>query len=117
MSLPHLDTDTLLALQEIMEDEYGNLLDTYISDSEERIRALKEAYAEQELVQLRHVAHSFKGSSSNMGAVVLTNLCRDLEEAARRNAPLAVIDEKIESVQREFAIVRILFKSERQRHA
>ncbi|GGM03067.1 Hpt domain-containing protein [Pseudomonas asuensis] len=116
MSLPHLDTDTLVALQEIMEDEYGNLLDTYISDSEERIRALRNACGAQDLVQLRHVAHSFKGSSSNMGAIILTNLCRDLEEAARRNAPLAIIDEKIESIQREFAIVRILFKSERQRY-
>jgi HPt (histidine-containing phosphotransfer) domain-containing protein len=116
MSLPHLDTDILIALQEIMEDEYGNLLDTYLSDSEERIRALKEAFAEQELTQLRHVAHSFKGSSSNMGAVLLTNLCKELEEAARRNMSLSIIDEMIEDIQREFAIVRILFKSERQRH-
>jgi HPt (histidine-containing phosphotransfer) domain-containing protein len=51
-----------------------------------------------------------------MGAVLLTNLCKELEEAARRNMSLSIIDEMIEDIQREFAIVRILFKSERQRH-
>ncbi|TWI53918.1 HPt (histidine-containing phosphotransfer) domain-containing protein [Pseudomonas duriflava] len=116
MSLPHLDNEALIALQDVMEDEYGNLLDTYILDSEERIRGLKQACEAEDLGEIKHLAHSFKGSSSNMGAVALTALCRDLEEAARRGLSYSIISEKLEQIQREFAIVRILFKSERQRY-
>ncbi|MOA58867.1 Hpt domain protein [compost metagenome] len=64
---------------------------------------------------LRLAAHSFKGSCSNMGAAQLAGLCKLLEEAARREQ----LDEApalIEQIEREFAIVRILFRAERQRY-
>jgi len=50
-----------------------------------------------------------------MGAALLADLCRQLEEAAR----LEQIDESphlIERIEREFAIVRILYRAERQRY-
>ena len=102
MSDIHLDEAVLAALQDVMEDEYPILLDTFVADSEERLRLL-------------HVAHSFKGSCSNMGAVLLASLCKELEDAGRREA-LEPAPALIEQIEREFAIVRILFKSERQRY-
>lgn len=64
---------------------------------------------------MRLAAHSFKGSCSNMGALLLASLCKELEELARRDLLDASV-ELLEQVQREFAIVRILFKAELQRH-
>ncbi|MCF3993254.1 two-component system sensor histidine kinase HtpB, partial [Pseudomonas aeruginosa] len=64
---------------------------------------------------LRHTAHSFKGGSSNMGAVLLAGYCKELEESARRG-DLQRAPALIEQMEREFAIVRILFKQERQRY-
>ncbi len=111
----HLDDAVLAALQDVMEDEYPILLDTFVADSEERLRLLHEAAAEGDAQGLRLAAHSFKGSCSNMGAVLLASLCKELEDAGRREV-LDPAPALIEQIEREFAIVRILFKSERQRY-
>lgn len=114
MSDNHLDRDVLNTLQDIMEDEYPVLLDTFVTDSEERLRLLQAAEHDQDAQAMRRAAHSFKGSCSNMGAKVLAESCRDLEELARRGE-LAESAPLVERIEREFAIVRILLKSERQR--
>jgi HPt (histidine-containing phosphotransfer) domain-containing protein len=115
MSDIHLDSAVLAALQDVMEDEYPVLLDTYLADSEERLRLLRLALREADAQGMRQAAHSFKGSCSNMGAPMLACLCKQLEEVGRRDL-LTEAPELIEQVEREFAIVRILFKSERQRY-
>jgi HPt (histidine-containing phosphotransfer) domain-containing protein len=111
----HLDDAVLASLQDVMEDEYPILLDTFVADSEERVRLLHRALAEGDAQGLRLAAHSFKGSCSNMGAVLLAGLCKELEDAGRREM-LEQAPALIEQIEREFAIVRILFKSERQRY-
>lgn len=110
----HLDNRVLMTLQEVMEAEYPVLLDTFLVDSEERLRLLQRAVDAGEAEALRQAAHSFKGSCSNMGAALLAELCRELEETARREQ-LAVAPALIERIEREFAIVRILYRAERQR--
>ncbi|QKE63072.1 Hpt domain-containing protein [Aquipseudomonas campi] len=115
MSDLHLDNNVLAALQDVMEDEYPVLLDTFLADSDERLRSLKHAQQAADAQALRLAAHSFKGSCSNMGAPLLAGLCKQLEEAARREQ-LDVAPGLIEQVEREFAIVRILFRAERQRY-
>lgn len=115
MSDLHLDNNVLAALQDVMEDEYPVLLDTFLADSDERLRNLQQALQATDAQALRLAAHSFKGSCSNMGAPLLAGLCKQLEEAARREQ-LDVAPGLIEQVEREFAIVRILFRAERQRY-
>ncbi|OYQ04299.1 histidine kinase [Pseudomonas mandelii] len=111
MADTHLDRDVLSALQEVMEDEYPALLDTFIADSEERLRVLRKA---DNAAQLMNAAHSFKGSSSNMGAVRLAELCNELEQCARQKS-LAGIEKLVGEIDGEFAIVRPLYEAERQR--
>lgn len=115
MSDLHLDNNVLTALQDVMEDEYPVLLDTFLADSDERLRSLQHALQAMDAQALRLAAHSFKGSCSNMGAPLLAGLCKQLEELARREQ-LDVAPGLIEQVEREFAIVRILFRAERQRY-
>ena len=115
MSDIHLDDAVLAALQDVMEDEYPTLLDTFVADSEERLRLLHQAERDGDAQALRLAAHSFKGSCSNMGAVLLASLCKQLEDLARREQ-LDGVAPLLGHIEREFAIVRILFKGERQRH-
>ena len=84
MSDIHLDSAVLAALQDVMEDEYPVLLDTFVLDSEERLLVLRKAEQAADAQTLRLAAHSFKGSCSNMGALLLAGLCKQLEEAGRR---------------------------------
>jgi len=107
----HLDHDVLSALQEVMEEEYPILLDTFLQDSETRLTQLRET---QDPDQLLSAAHSFKGSSSNMGATRLAELCNELEQRAKQKS-LAGIEELVGEIDGEFAIVRRLYREERQR--
>lgn len=115
MSDIHLDSAVLAALQDVMEDEYPVLLDTFLADSEERLLVLRQAEQAADAQSLRLSAHSFKGSCSNMGALMLAGLCKQLEEVGRREQ-LELVPDLVEQIEREFAIVRILLKSERQRY-
>lgn len=116
MSNPHLDSAVLATLQVVMESEYPLLLDTFLADSEERMRLLKQTFAAGESEALRRAAHSFKGSCSNLGASELAALCCELESLAR-DERLADAPAMIGRIEREFAIVGILFRAERQRYA
>jgi len=107
----HLDRDVLSALQEVMGDEYSTLLDTFLDDAEERLRILRKA---EDAAQLMNAAHSFKGSSSNMGAIRLAELCHELEQRAKQKN-LSGIEKLIREIDGEFAIVRPLYEAERQR--
>ena len=111
----HLDNAVLETLRDVMENEYSLLLETFLLDSEERLRLLLETSRSGDAQAMRLAAHSFKGSCSNMGALLLASLCKELEELARRER-LEATAELLEQVQREFAIVRILFKAELQRY-
>lgn len=64
-----------------MEEGYPELLDTFLNDSEARLRVLHEA---RDAEKLSATAHSFKGSSSNMGALRLAELCGELEQRAKQ---------------------------------
>jgi len=111
VSNQHLDYDVLSALQEVMEEEYPLLLDTFLTDSEVRLNELHRATDPQQLGQ---AAHSFKGSSSNMGATQLADLCRQLEERVK-HPPLNDIEDLVNRIDHEFAEVRRLYRDERQR--
>ncbi|ANI61775.1 HPt (histidine-containing phosphotransfer) domain-containing protein [Pseudomonas sp. PvR086] len=111
MDNTHLDRDVLSALQEVMEDGYPELLDTFLSDSEERLSLLRKA---DDADRLGATAHSFKGSSSNMGATRLAELCHELEQRAKEKK-LEGIEALVGEIDGEFAIVRPLFEAERQR--
>ncbi|MFF7708269.1 Hpt domain-containing protein [Pseudomonas sp. NPDC007930] len=111
MANEHLDYKVLSALKEVMEDEYPLLLDTFLEDSATRVAHLREARDARDLGQ---AAHSFKGSSANMGAVQLAELCRELEQRAF-HGPLQGIEDLVSRIDLEFGTVRQLFIDERQR--
>lgn len=107
----HLDPHVLSGLQEVMESEYPKLLDTFLDDSQKRVEALRKA--RDDAKALGRIAHSFKGSSGNLGAVRLAQLCQRLEvESAEAVTDLGAL---VDQIDHEFALVRPLYESERQR--
>jgi HPt (histidine-containing phosphotransfer) domain-containing protein len=106
----HLDRDVLSTLREVMEDGYPELLDTFLEDSEARLRVLHEA---RDAEKLSATAHSFKGSSSNMGALRLAELCGELEQRAKQPS-LGGIEKLVNEIDSEFAFVRTLCREERE---
>jgi len=82
MELPVLDEQMWVELKDIMEDDFGLLLETFLSDAVERLGCLGEAIDMLDAVALREAAHSFKGSCGNIGAVRLSNMASSLERQA-----------------------------------
>lgn len=111
--LPHVDPSVLSALEDVMEAEYPTLLDTFLSDSQNRLNKLREALDLDAIVQQ---AHSFKGSSSNMGALRLADLCSRLEQCAHRPAECDV-QQLIGQIGVEFGAVKPLYERERERYS
>lgn len=83
MSEDHVDVDALEELKEVMEDEFPNLIHTYLEDSVVRLDSLKDAVGKLDTEMVRKEAHSFKGSSGNIGAPLLADLCRRLEDMGK----------------------------------
>lgn len=79
MALEHLDMESLNTLKEVMGDEFPQLVDTFITDSDVRIVNIRESVDAGDPEAFRRAAHSLKGSASNMGALRLTEHCRRLE--------------------------------------
>ncbi len=78
-----VDENTLTMLKEVMEDDFGKLIDAYLDDCNYKIPQLPQLLASRDFEQLRRTAHSLKGASSNFGAHELTDLCLRIEQAAR----------------------------------
>ena len=100
-----LDGDILAMLKDVMEDEFPVLIDTYLIDAVTRIKVLREALNEQDAETVRTTAHSFKGSSSNIGAAALAQLCLVIESSAHKGQ-LAGIESTLDEVEQEFIAVK-----------
>lgn len=112
MSQTHMDAAVLESLREVMEADYPLLLETFVSDSQARLARMSELAPDAEA--LAQAAHSLKGSSSNMGALRLAELCRDLEARAKQ-MNVAQIDRLLAEIGLEMNIVQRLYEAERQR--
>jgi HPt (histidine-containing phosphotransfer) domain-containing protein len=104
----HIDHQVLSDLQDVMEGGYQQLLETFLEDSERRLSQLHGAKSAAELGM---AAHSFKGSSSNMGAVGLAALCQQLEERVRQS-PLYGIEDLINRIDQEYREVQCFYRGE-----
>lgn len=107
----HINERVLSDLREVMEEGYLQLLETFLEDSERRLNQLHKA---KDAGELGMAAHSFKGSSSNMGADGLAALCQQLEDRVRQQ-PLYGIEDLINRIDQEYLVVQRYYRSEQQR--
>lgn len=109
-STPRLDREILTTLQDVMEGDFALLVDTFIHDSGERIRSLQSSLPTQDTEIIRRTVHSFKGSSSNIGAAYLAELC-GLMEAQALAANMEVLPQHLSEIEAEFVQVVALLKN------
>lgn len=125
MSNNPVDLNVLSTLRDVMEAEYPALLKVFISDSTLRVNdmilLLRDptftTSATASLQRLGLMAHSFKGSTGNMGATHLSELCLQLEEQGRGmvEADDAQIRSLVSQIRDEFFVVRAIFEHELER--
>ncbi len=80
----HLNAQAIAELQELLgTDKFKYLVDIFCENSNKTIEILKENSQDHDFEVLYASAHSMAGSSANMGALVLCELCRQLEQQAK----------------------------------
>ena len=77
-----LDWELVRELKDIMAEGFITLVESYERDTSKRLTDMRRAMEQDDRALLRQLAHSLKGSSSNLGAIEVTSHCVDLEHSA-----------------------------------
>ena len=75
----HIDNEQLAELKDVLEDEFGILISTYLADAKLRLQLIEQGLQNQDYGAVRLAAHSLKGASANLGALLLAQICERLE--------------------------------------
>jgi HPt (histidine-containing phosphotransfer) domain-containing protein len=103
-----VDTAALDALLEMVGNDAAfleELVDTFLEDAVTQLDAMRAAVAAGDVESLVRPAHSLKTNSANMGATVLSAMCRELETEARSGS-LEGAAERVAAAGREFDAVK-----------
>ena len=106
----HINEEMIKELREIMEEDFVELVSTYVSDSREKIRNLDAAFNTVNHENLRSLAHTLKGSSANLGAMALSSFCAELEGLAKEERSTEA-ENIIERIAQEFSSVSSILNS------
>ncbi len=79
----HLNLEQLAELKEVLEDEFSVLISTYLQDAALRQQMITAAISAKDYDAARLAAHSLKGASANLGALMLAEICEHLEHDCR----------------------------------
>ena len=89
VSLDHwllADDEIIAELREVMEEEFADLIGSFLNDLPVQLDLIQEAIARSDAADLYRITHKVKSSCGSLGAMRLAELFRRLEQAGRRNA-------------------------------
>lgn len=99
-----VDQDNLNMLKEIIGDDLKEVLDAFLSTSPSLLEQIELSIASEDAAGVQLHSHTLKGSSANIGATELPNLCLELESAAKAGV-----------VTPEFAAMQVKVREETQK--
>lgn len=97
-----IDVAMLSQLQELLGPRFAELIDRFEEDGGRRLELLRVAVANTDFETVHAEAHGLKGSSRNMGANALANICNAMEEQGRRQSA-AQMQQTLAAIEQEFA--------------
>ena len=107
--LQRLDTQMMISLKELLSENFDLLVNTFVSDGNERLGRLNKGIKNNDFKLVRMEAHALKGSSRNIGAVGFANLCAEIENQARDNNG-AGLYKKFLTIESEFHLLSVEVK-------
>ena len=91
-------------LLELAADDDGlihELVAAFREDTGIRIQVIRTALSTADLTRLRAEVHTIKGSSRQVGAEVLANICQDIELAAQE-VPIGHLTDRVDLLEMRF---------------
>jgi len=109
METLRIDPKKIEELKELVdEDEPGfliELIEDYMDNSEENLKAIRYAIQAKDTVTVGRTAHTLKGASSNIGAVNMIELSKQLEHLGTEETLEGAVD-LIDRLDVEFVEVK-----------
>ena len=109
METLRIDPKKIEELKELVdEDDPGfliELIEDYMDNSEENLKAIRYAIQAKDTVTVGRTAHTLKGASSNIGAVNMTELSKQLEHLGTEETLEGAVD-LIDRLDVEFVEVK-----------
>lgn len=118
METLRIDPKKIEELKELVDEDDPDflieLLEDYMDNSEENLKAIRYAIQAKDTVTVVRTAHSLKGASSNIGAVNMTELSDQLEHLGRGKTLEGAV-ELIDQLEGEFVEVKCELEKETAR--
>lgn len=96
-------------------EELTTLLDTkqldevtrlFIEHTEQRMEQLEKAVTQNNVEDVESISHSLKGSSANMGAILMSKVCNQIMESTSAGRLPESIDDTLNELHEEFEMVK-----------
>ncbi len=118
METLRIDPKKIEELKELVDEDDPDflieLLEDYMDNSEENLKAIRYAIQAKDTVTVVRTAHTLKGASSNIGAVNMTELSDQLEHLGRGKTLEGAV-ELIDQLEGEFVEVKCELEKETAR--
>lgn len=105
---PALDRSKIRELLDLTGGEIEwlkDLMDTYLQDTRTRLDELAALVTVGSIDRIQRSAHGIKGSSSNIGATRMAELCAGMEQLVKGSDPRAAVAQ-LALLEAEFARIR-----------
>lgn len=111
MSGTSINLESLQELKDIMEDDFTVLIETFISDGKEQINLLEVYIDAGDFTKIKAGAHTLKGSSSNIGANKLSEICFKLEKKGSDHDASDMV-ELLNQLRDEYENVKVILEQQ-----
>jgi CheY-like chemotaxis protein len=113
---PPLDLDIIQALRELADEEDPDFLQTMIEtfqiEAQNLLQEMRTALSSANLELLCQATHTLRSNSSTIGAVPLTQFCRELENLSQAGAQISDLEHQLRQIVQEFERVCLALQEE-----
>jgi len=99
-----LDDKVVTELKELMGEDYVSVFDAFVRSADSALQELKKSVNELDCKTVEQITHTLKGSSANIGAKKLSQVCADMLEDAR-NLKVDQFHSQLDMVVAEYGAV------------
>lgn len=98
-----IDLATLDSIRKLQKpgrpDLLKELIQLFLDTTKEYIKVLRTSVANRDLGTVSHIAHSFKSSAANLGALKLAEYCYDLEKIGNGDSGPEQIEKVFQQIE------------------
>jgi PAS domain S-box-containing protein len=89
----------------------AELINVYLQESAKILDSLNAAITQSDKIAIKQLAHKFKSSSASLGAIQLSNFCKQMEKISQ-NGTIEQFREILQQIENEYARVKLALQIE-----